>query len=108
MRGVAATRFFGIFDIKRAAVCAAAVIIFAAAALSHLYIAAEAGHDCSGADCPICACVRLCENILSLLEGGTSACVFAAAAAFFTVTAVFSALCGARETPVSIKVRLNN
>lgn len=30
--------------------------------LCTLYIAKEAHHDCTGADCPICACMRQCIN----------------------------------------------
>ena len=28
------------------------------------YIAAEAGHDCTGADCAICHQIHVCENLL--------------------------------------------
>lgn len=40
---------------------------------SVLLIAANAEHDCTGDDCPICACIHQCESCLSLLSGGCAA-----------------------------------
>ena len=35
-------------------------------------IAAEADHDCCGEDCPICACIQMCENTLRGNKSGTA------------------------------------
>ena len=58
------------------------------------YIAAEAGHDCTGADCAICHQIHVCENLLKSigLAGFLSSCTEAARA--FTL--------------VSLKVKLSD
>ena len=63
--------------------CALAAILL----FSVFYIALEAGHDCSGEDCVICAVLRVCENLLRQLLGAG-----AAAAAMLLVTAVVFSL----------------
>ncbi len=37
---------------------------------SAFYIAVEISHDCSGEDCPVCACMELCKNNLSRIGSG--------------------------------------
>ncbi len=72
-------------------------------------IAAEADHDCTGEDCPICACLRQCENTLHQMGDGTA---FQTAVlipvVFHPVSALLYAVGFPRETPVLQKVRLNN
>ncbi len=76
---------------------------------SAFYIAAETDHDCSGEDCPVCACIQQCESTLRDIGDGISVSSFVIipflfillAAALF-VTAVPS------DTLISRKVRLNN
>ena len=43
------------------------------------YIAAEAGHDCTGADCAICHQINVCENLLKSIGLAGSAAAAAAA-----------------------------
>ena len=31
---------------------------------SAFYIASEAGHHCTGEDCPVCTCIQICKNTL--------------------------------------------
>ena len=75
---------------------------------SAFYIASETDHACCGEDCPVCACLRQCENILHGLGEGIAARSAAAPvrliflAAAFVTTAVF------QDTLISRKVRLNN
>ncbi len=80
------------------------VVLFSA-----FYVIAEAGHDCTGEDCPVCACIQLCERTLHQISSGITA--------LFTVLTpvillMFSVSCAAcvisQETPVSKKVRLND
>ncbi len=76
---------------------------------SAFYIAAEADHDCTGEDCPICACIQQCENTLHQISGGiTSQAVIIIPIVFMLISAFPYAVCFLRETLVSRKVRLNN
>ncbi len=72
-------------------------------------IAAEADHECSGEDCPVCVCIHQCENALHRIGDGITVRITVAApvilillAAAFAITAV------SRNTLISRKVRLNN
>ena len=80
------------------------IVLFSAS-----FIAAEADHDCSGDDCPICACIQQCENTLRQIGScavGQSAVIIPAI--LFFISVLFSACIYRQETPVSRKVRLNN
>ena len=78
--------------------------------LSSSYISLEAGHNCNGEQCPICACVRICENILKQAGNGITAAVviFAFLRILLCVSAfvLFSTL--VKNTLISEKVRMNN
>ena len=100
------------FDIRTdrrilAAALAAAVVFLVL--FSAFYVSAEAHHVCSGEDCPICACIQLCETVVRRIGGGilASVCVLLFTAAgnllFFTEIKAIAA-----ATPVTQKVRLNN
>ena len=86
------------------------LMMLSAVVLSVFYIAAEAGHDCTGEeDCPVCACIQQCENTLRRIGGREALSDFAAiSVTALTGTAVLYAALFSRETPVSGKVRLNN
>ena len=72
---------------------------------SAFFLIREAGHDCSGGNCPICACLRQAEQNLKQLGTGIPAC----AAVFLFSQVLSGAPAGLyRDTPVSRKVRLNN
>lgn len=45
----------------------AALVLFVMT-FSLFVIAAEADHDCSGEDCPICAVIAICENTIKALS----------------------------------------
>ncbi len=79
------------------------IILFSA-----FYIAAEAGHDCCGEDCHICACIRLCKNTLRGVSEGTPALAVCIAFIAALIPAAFIITETAKDTPVSDKVRLNN
>ena len=76
--------------------------------LCALCIAAEADHDCTGEDCPVCALVHQCENLLRQFGAAAAATALIAAAALLCVSAASYACTVCRVTPVSRKVRLNN
>ena len=96
--------------IKNRIIAAAAVAaVLAIMLFSAFFIAEHVEHDCTGEDCPICACMQLCEGLLRGLE----TCLTACAAAFAAVTAATASISSfdhffAGNTPVSRKVRLNN
>ena len=80
------------------------VVLFSA-----FYIVAETDHDCTGDDCPICACIQQCENILNQIGDGAAAQISVVAPVVFLLLFVlFSARSITQETLVSKKVRLNN
>ena len=84
-----------------------AVAVLLALLLSAFYLAAEADHDCTGDDCPVCALLHQCEH---LLRGYAAVAVAAAVlAAVLQLRAAADFACGVRRpTPVSVRVRLNN
>lgn len=90
------------------AILLAALFAFAAA-FSLAFIAHAAGHDCSGEDCPVCAALEVCLNVLRVFAFA----VFAAFAALAAVCAARFALsphaiAAAAQTPTSLKVKLLN
>ena len=86
--------------------CAAFVIV---AFFSLLFIAKEANHDCTGEDCPVCACIHQAEQTLKQIGTGSSETAGAFAPQFPLVVAF---LCLPLFVPVvsliSQKVRMNN
>ena len=80
------------------------IILFSA-----FYIAAEADHDCTVEDCPICACVQQCENTLHQMGDGIASCAAVIIPIVFLLVFIFLfAPLFSQETLVSRKVRLNN
>ncbi len=76
---------------------------------SVFFIAAEADHDCCGDDCPICACIHLCENTLEQIGSGAAAQAAVIIPVILFCISILLSFCVCRqETPVSKKVRLNN
>lgn len=73
------------------------------------YIAAESVHDCSGEDCPVCVLLSLCEQNIRTFK----LLVLLTAVVIFLMHAVPAIpnnggriLCF--DTPVSLKIQLNN
>ena len=78
--------------------------------LCALFIVAEAHHDCSGDECAVCACIRLCERVLHPQAGPgvTSACVTTVAPALALGVLLLLGAPAAKASPVSEKVRIND
>ena len=77
--------------------------------VSASYVAVESGHDCTGEDCPICACINQCENTLRQVGGGVDFQADTVLPVFFIlIIAVPASVSLTAETPVSRKIRLNN
>ena len=78
--------------------------------LSGLYVAVEAGHECTGEECTVCAVIHWCGTILRN-SGLTAVPTLSACAGSIAVAAVtsviFFRIC-TQVTPVEDKVRLNN
>lgn len=78
---------------------------------SLLFIAKEADHVCTGADCAICAAVAEAKDSLARLKNGFAS--LAGALAVSAVLLLLFALAGAlavapQATPVAQRVRMNN
>ena len=85
------------------------MVFLVAVLLSTFYLVAEAGHDCTGEDCPICACMQQCENTLHTMAYGGVLAVVAVLPMFLLFFRVLSeASKMVQETPVTRKVRMNN
>ena len=102
-------RSTGISRAKRIAAGLMGLTLLLVIALSALFLVAEADHDCAGEDCPICACMRSCVNVLRRF-GGAAVSLLAAAVPVILLlfAAVACAAAFAQETPVSRRIRLNN
>ncbi len=85
------------------------MLVLVAVLFSTIYIAAETDHDCSGEDCPVCACMQMCESTLRLISGVAGAAgSLAVPVVFAGIFSLYTSLIFRQETPVSRKVRLNN
>ncbi len=86
-----------------------AIMVLFVVLFSAFFIVSHADHDCSGEDCPVCACIQQCENILHGADGNL---VFANAGFLPVVLVIGSILISycvvISGTPVSAKVRMNN
>ena len=90
--------------------CMAMIIVIIFVSLASLfYIFSETKHECSGENCPVCACIHQAQQALRNLSSG--------AAAGQLMTAVFISLFAAFvvhffviscDSPVKRRVRLNN
>ena len=76
---------------------------------SAFYVAAEAGHECADADCPICLSIEACESMLRQADSGFLPLVIS------LVISVSLILAGAavvshfsHESLVSMKIRMND
>jgi len=95
---------------KKAAALLLCVLLALAALFADAFLARAVGHDCTGADCPVCACVAQIAGQFktgadrTARPGGASLrapLLPASAAALFCAAVVVS-------TPVAQRVRLNN
>ncbi len=92
----------------RIAAGALGLLLLALLLFSSFYPAAEADHDCTGEDCAVCVCIRLCENALVRFGSGVLLLAAAAPVLLFLAAAVHVSAVFPQETLISEKVRLNN
>lgn len=92
--------------------CAAWILLvgFLLAVLAALtFCAEEVNHDCTGADCAVCAQLKLCENILHAGKDGSRPFIRTPAPHF--VLAALLSLCSPLlliKTPIRLKVKLSD
>lgn len=87
-------------------VCMTLVFVMLA---SLFYIAKEANHDCSGEDCPICACIHQAEQTIRNLGTGVIVSVCIGAVIVLLVSMPDKKqFCLCPVSLVSQKVRLND
>ena len=84
-------------------------LLLAVTLFSVSYISMEAGHRCECEECPVCACIEICEAIIN--QVGSASVVLAAVVLgylYFTLS-VNPVICHIiRQTPVTGKIRMNN
>lgn len=85
------------------------IMMFFIVMFSVFYMAAEAGHECDEDNCPICACIQQCQDILHRLDNGVVPPVtFALAIALSLIAVLFFSCDITHKTLISKKVQLNN
>ncbi|MCR4587987.1 MAG: hypothetical protein K5682_06225 [Lachnospiraceae bacterium] len=96
--------------IRQVAAWIITVMLLVFLTVSSFYLAAESGHHCHGeADCPICACIQQCQQILHhISDGMTLQTAVILPAVIFLLSVPVIVADWLRSTPISQKVRLNN
>ena len=97
------------YDYRRKASGITGLMMLFFVLLLTLFTDLEAGHDCSGEDCPVCAALQQCEDIRRELGKGCGGQSISVCRVFFLSVPVmcqFPIL--AFSSPVGRKVRLNN
>lgn len=78
-------------------------------ALAFFYIVEEADYDCSGYDCPICACRHNCESIVqSTYFSDDSAALEQQEIVFCAVLQIRFSYIAVSDTLITRKVQLND
>ena len=86
-----------------------AVTILFVVLCSAAFIAEEANHDCVGENCPICAQISVCQNMLKTFALAVCAVAFAAAFTYILRKHILACTDKAPSyTLVSLKVKLTN
>ncbi|MBR2746103.1 MAG: hypothetical protein IKD99_05240 [Erysipelotrichaceae bacterium] len=94
---------------KRITTAVIALMMLFIMLFSVLFIAAEADHECTGDDCPICICIQQCKNTLHGFDSRISVRIsFVTSCLFALFITVFFKTIYSHESPVFRKVRLNN
>lgn len=86
-----------------------AMAIIFVTAFSLAYIVAEAGHECTENDCPICSTIEVCENTIRLISSAIT--IFALIAAYALYNSIYKADTANSKaffSPVTLKVKLLN
>lgn len=86
------------------------VVFIAFTVFSVFFVAAEAGHDCSGDDCPICFVIQVAEQNVKLLSLALCAAGVSLVRHCFALKLSFknSYQTSFNNSLISLKTRLNN
>lgn len=91
------------------AACGMALLMLFVVLFSSFYIAVEADHECEDEHCSVCVCIEQCRTTLHQLSGcGMTVLICAAVCILLLKTIRFLQVKFRTETPVSLKIRLNN
>ena len=94
---------------KRIAAGVIGMLMIIVMLFSAFYISSETGHDCVGEDCPICACVQQCENVLHKIGGGLAFIISAIVPVICAVICAFLFVSDIQKnTLISRKIRMND
>lgn len=87
-----------------------AAVFIAFTVFSVFFVAAEAGHDCSGDDCPICFVIQVAEQNVKLLSLALCAAGVSLVRHCFALKLSFknSYQTSFNNSLISLKTRLNN
>ncbi len=86
-----------------------ALIMLVVMLLASQFIVTHIHHDCSGEDCPVCACMHQCESVLRTIGSGMSGnTAIAVPVLLIFIIISLQAVCDTVNTLVSCKVRLND
>lgn len=93
---------------KRALMLVLAAVLIGCLVCVPCAIALEGDHDCCGEDCPVCAFISICENVVKALSILMAVILLAVATLF--VASVLRNHIGFCHTfsPVNLKVKLSN
>ncbi len=76
---------------------------------SVLFIAEEANHICSGENCPVCAQINICKELIRKLAFSAVTVCFALSLRYFIVKTICNFKnCNQNKTLVSLNVKLSN
>ncbi len=95
--------------VRRLSAVLLVAFVLVAMMFSLFMIIHEAGHDCIGDNCPVCAVITLCQNTLKALGDAllAAALVFACFCSAASVLSL-SRIATYNRTPISLKVKLLN
>ncbi len=95
--------------ISRVFACIVAAMVLFVVLFSAFFIVSHADHDCTGEDCPVCACMQQCENILHGVDEGSIYAASGILPVILIVGFILASFCIViSDTPVSAKVRIND
>ena len=96
-------------QIQRVTAVILCILLLSVMTLSVFYIAREADHDCTGADCPVCAMIQTAEQALQFFSAGVVPVVWLWGAVLFLFLKKNMEKTGILcRTLIQQKVRLNN
>lgn len=86
-----------------------AVLMILGVLFFSFYISSELEHNCTGGDCPICASIQQCENVLHKIGGGIALAVSIILPVLLICVLIYiSGNDLLQATPVSRKIRMND